>query len=71
MTNATDVRDDDNPFPSAAKGTRHEWKDQLDFKVTPLLSLTVTHEFGSAPPAFKILDHRFMLGVTAMWSWKK
>ena len=66
----TDVRDDDNPFPSLARGTRHEWKDQLDFKVTPLLSLAITHEFGSVPPAFKILDHRFMFGVTAMWSWK-
>lgn len=66
----TDVRDDDQPFPSLARGTRHEWKDQLDVKLTPLLSLAITHEFGSVPPAFKILDHRFMLGVTAMWSWK-
>lgn len=67
----TDVRDDEHPFPSVAKGTRHEWKDTLDFKVTPLLALTLSHEFGSTPPAFRILDHRFTLGGTAMSAWKK
>ena len=67
----TDVRDDEHPFPSVAKGTRHEWKDTLDFKVTPLLALTFSHEFGSTPPAFKILDHRYTLGATVMWAWKK
>jgi len=66
-----DVRDDDRPFASLAKGTRHEWKDQLDFKVTPLVGLTFTHEYGSTPPAFKILDHRFTLGATVMWAWRK
>jgi hypothetical protein len=66
-----DLRDDEHPFASLAKGTRHEWKDQLDFRVTPLLSLTFTHEFGSTPPAFRILDHRFTLGVTAMLAWRK
>ncbi len=67
----TDVRDDDVPFPSIARGTRHEWKDSLDFKVTTLLALTFSHEFGSTPPAFRILDHRYTLGATAMWAWKK
>jgi hypothetical protein len=67
----TDVRDDDHPFQSVLKGTRHEWKDSLDFKMTPLLAVTFSHEFGSTPPAFKILDHRYTLGATAMWAWKK
>lgn len=66
-----DVRDDDEPFASVARGTRHEWKDQLEVKVTPLLSLAVAHEFGSTPPAFKILNHRFTLGVTMMWAWRQ
>ena len=67
----TDVRDDDSPFPSVAKGTRHEWKDELTFKVNSLVSFTLTHDYGSVPPAFKILDHRVSLGATAMWAWKK
>jgi hypothetical protein len=35
------------------------------------LAQTLSHEFGSTPPAFRILDHRFTLGATAMSAWKK
>jgi hypothetical protein len=66
-----DLRDDDHPFPSVAEGTRHEWKDEFAAKVTPILSLALTHDYGSLPPAFKILDHRVSLGATVMWAWKK
>jgi len=67
----SDVRDDEHPLSGVDKQTRHEWKDALDFKVTPFFSLTFSHEFGSAPPAFKILNHRYTLGATIMWAWKK
>lgn len=67
----TDLRDDEQPFSSVARGTRHEWKDELALKVTPIFSLTLTHDYGSLPPAFKILDHRVTMGATVMWAWKK
>jgi hypothetical protein len=61
----------DAPVTTIEKGARHEWVDQLSLELTPFVAMTVTHEYGSAPPAFRLLDHRATVGATLMWTWKR
>ena len=53
------------------KGARQEWSNELALKFNPYVGLNVKHEYGSTPPAFKLLDHRGTVGLTVMWAWKQ
>jgi hypothetical protein len=52
----------DVPFLSSKP--RHYIKEQLDFKLTDAFSLTLKHEYGAIPPAFRMADHKASVGFT-------
>lgn len=58
------------PFRSFAAGTRHYWLNQIDIDLTKIAALTFKNEFGSLPPAFRIIDFRFTTGLTLKWKWR-
>jgi hypothetical protein len=43
---------------------RHYIKQELSLKVTGLLSLSLKHEYGALPPAFRMVDHKASIGLT-------
>lgn len=53
------------------RGTRHDLDSALKLKFNEFVALSIKHEYGSAPPAFKILDHRVTVGVEIMWAWHR
>ena len=61
----------DVPVITIEKGARHEWSDELALKFNAYVGLNLKHEYGSTPPAFKLLDHRGTVGLTVMWAWKQ
>lgn len=52
----------DVPFLSTKP--RYYIKEQLDFKLTDAFSLTLKHEYGAIPPAFRMADHKASVGFT-------
>jgi hypothetical protein len=52
----------DVPFLSTKP--RHYIKNELGFTLWDPISFTVTHEYGTIPPAFRLVDHKVSLGLT-------
>ena len=59
------------PYKSFAKGTRHYLLNEVAVDLTDLASLSIKNEFGALPPAFKIVDFRFTIGLTLKWKWRE
>jgi hypothetical protein len=52
----------DVPFLSTKP--RHYIKNELGFTLWEPISLTITHEYGDIPPAFRLVDHKVTIGLT-------
>jgi hypothetical protein len=52
----------DVPFLSTKP--RHYIKNELGFTLWDPISLTVTHQYGDIPPAFRLVDHTVTIGFT-------
>jgi hypothetical protein len=52
----------DVPFLSTKP--RHYIKNELGFTLWDPISLTITHEYGDIPPAFRLVDHKVTIGLT-------
>jgi hypothetical protein len=52
----------DVPFLSTKP--RHYIKNELGFTLWDPISFTITHEYGSIPPAFRLVDHKVSIGFT-------
>ncbi len=53
-----------SPFPMITGHTRQRVANIITVKFTDLLGGTFKHEFGSLPPAYTFVDHKFTLGLT-------
>jgi len=52
----------DVPFLSTKP--RHYIKNELGFTLWDPISFTITHEYGTIPPAFRLVDHKVTIGLT-------
>jgi hypothetical protein len=52
----------DVPFLSTKP--RHYIKNELGFTLWEPISLTITHEYGDIPPAFRLVNHKVTIGLT-------
>jgi hypothetical protein len=52
----------DVPFLSTQ--ARHYLKNEIDFGLWKPLSFSVTHEYGTLPPAFRLVDNKVTIGFT-------
>ena len=50
--------------PSLSTQARHYIKDELDFVLWKPLSFAITHEYGTLPPAFRLIDQKVSIGFT-------
>jgi len=48
----------------AGRGPRDYVSTKLDFGFNDYLSLTIGHTYGSLPPNFKLIDHKYSIGMT-------
>jgi len=56
---------DGNPQPlSIGKGPRDYVSTKLNVDFTKAFGLTVSYEYGSLPPTFKLVDHKTTIGLT-------
>jgi hypothetical protein len=56
---------DGNPQPlSLGKGPRDYVSTKLNIDFTKAFGLTVSYEYGSLPPTFKLVDHKTTIGLT-------
>ena len=57
--------DDGNPQPlSIGKGPRDYVTTKLNVDFTKAFGLSVSYEYGSLPPTFKLVDHKTTIGLT-------
>ncbi|MGD0586746.1 MAG: hypothetical protein ABSA86_13415 [Oryzomonas sp.] len=61
MTNASGTTVD---VPFLTTKPRHYIKNELDFTLWDPISLSVTHQYGDIPPAFRLVDHTVTIGLT-------
>jgi hypothetical protein len=61
VTNATGTTVD---VPFLSTKPRHYIKNELDFTFWDPISLSVTHQYGDIPPAFRMVDHTVTIGLT-------
>jgi hypothetical protein len=61
VTNASGKQVDAPFFSTQA---RHYIKNEIDFGLWKPLSFTVTHEYGTLPPAFRLVDNKVTVGFT-------
>ena len=54
-----------------ARGSRHHISNTLTLQLSDYVGISIKHEYGSLPPAFKLVDNKVTIGVTTLWSWKK
>jgi len=59
-----------NPI-TLGRNPRHDWTDAVDVQISPLVGITLKHEYGALPPAFHQLNHRFTVAATVMWAWRE
>jgi hypothetical protein len=50
--------------PSLNTKPRHYIKNELGFTLWDPISFTITHEYGEIPPAFRVVDHKVVIGLT-------
>jgi hypothetical protein len=60
-TNATTGKTVDVPFLSTQ--ARHHLQSELDFNLSDSFSITVKHEYGEMPPAFRLVDNSVTIGL--------
>ncbi len=48
----------------AGRGPRDYVNTKLDFAFNDYMSLTIGHTYGSLPPNFKLIDHKYSIGMT-------
>jgi hypothetical protein len=57
--------DDGNPQPlTIGKGPKDYVSTKLNVDFTKAFGLTVSYEYGSLPPSFKLVDHKTTIGLT-------
>jgi hypothetical protein len=50
--------------PALSTQARHYLKNELNFVLWKQLSFSVTHEYGTLPPAFRLVDQKVSIGFT-------
>jgi hypothetical protein len=50
--------------PALSTQARHYIKDELDFGLWKPLSFAITHEYGTLPPAFRLVNQKVSVGFT-------
>ncbi|HEY0794528.1 MAG TPA: hypothetical protein VGD64_01995 [Acidisarcina sp.] len=50
--------------PGLSTQARHYIKNELDFGLWKPLSFAITHEYGTLPPAFRLVDQKVSIGFT-------
>jgi hypothetical protein len=53
-------------MPTMSSQARHHVANALSFTLAEPFSLTIKHEYGDVPPAFRFIDHKTSVGLTIM-----
>ncbi len=54
----------DDPVPFFNRLARHYVENNIAFMLTDFTGITVKHQYGSLPPAYKFMDHRVSVELT-------